>query len=504
MSDENIETTNEEITPTPAIRRLPIMIAAAVVAVLGISGLTYWYLRGNSSNGAGQPVSAPRTVTFDNGSKNEPVPGEQLLTIQPDQVDRIGLKLETVGETLSTEAVSVAATGVVGPNAYRETPVISLLGGVLRKVSGELGQHVSKGQTVAVIFSDQFAEAQSKYLALRTEAQAARQNYERAAKMVKISPVSNAEVDQALAALKTAEADMEEHHSHHLRAEKLLAIGAISREEYEDSRTKMKTATANLVETKKRYERAVKVAEIDPVSRGEFEMAAVKQQTAESDLAAAGQKLVLYGMSPQRVAALSRPSQITSEIAVTAPSSGTLTKRDVNQGQLVDANAELMRVTDLSTVWVIAQVYEKDLAALHEGSGATVTTDANPGRVFRGHVTYIDPAINPETRTAQVRIELENPGDALKLGMYVNAAFGSGGAAERTVPVIATSAVQNMNERQMVFVATDKPNVFGVRYVRLGAETNGRTPVLEGLKVGDRVVTDGSFLLRAELLKQGQ
>ena len=102
----------------------------------------------------------------------------------------------------------------------------------------------------------------------------------------------------------------------------------------------------------------------------------------------------------------------------------------------------------------------------------------------------------------QVRVELENPGQILKIGMYVNVAFGSMGNAERTMPTIPSSAVQNMNDKQVVFVPTDKPNVFAVRQVRLGKENNGRFTVLEGLNVGDRVVTDGSFLLRVELLKQ--
>jgi RND family efflux transporter MFP subunit len=497
-TEETIKETGEDAVHAP--NRTPLIIALAAIGVVVIGGLAFWYFRGS---GEGQPVSAPRTVSFGNGSsQNSPAtPGEEMVTLQPEQVERIGLRIEAVGETLSTEAASVAATGVVSPNAYKETPVISLLGGVLRNVSGELGQHVGRGQTVGVIFSDELAASQSRYLALRTEAQAARQNYERTAKLVKISPVSNAELDQALAELRIAEAEIEEHHSHHARDEKLLAIGAISREAYEQTRTEMKTAEAKLDQANYRYSRAVTVADINPVSRGEFEMAAVKRQTAESDLAAAGQRLVLFGMSQQRVDSLTSPSQITSEIALTAPVTGTITKRDVNPGEAVEANKELMRVTDLSGVWVIAQVYEKDLGFIRTGTGASVTTDAFPGRLFRGHVTYIEPNINPETRTAQVRVELDNPGQALKIGMYVNTAFGSTGTAERTIPVIPSSAVQNMNERQVVFVATDKPNVFSVRQVRLGADNNGRMPVLEGLNVGDRIVTDGSFLLRAEMLK---
>ena len=93
-------------------------------------------------------------------------------------------------------------------------------------------------------------------------------------------------------------------------------------------------------------------------------------------------------------------------------------------------------MTNLASVWVIAQVYEKDLSLLRTGSGASVTTDSYPGKLFRGHVTYIDPNINQETRTAQVRVELDNPGQILKIGMYVNVAFGSMGTAERTMPTI--------------------------------------------------------------------
>ena len=87
------------------------------------------------------------------------------------------------------------------------------------------------------------------------------------------NPVSNAELDQALKDLKTADAELVEHHLHHARSEKLLAIGAISREEFEQARTKLKTAEANLDEAKKRYQRAVSVADINPISRGEFEQA---------------------------------------------------------------------------------------------------------------------------------------------------------------------------------------------------------------------------------------
>ena len=184
-----------------------------------------------------------------------------------------------------------------------------------------------------------------------------------------------------------------------------------------------------------------------------------------------------------------------------APSSGTLTSRSVNPGEVIEANKELMRVTDLSSVWVVGQVYEKDLATIHVGSGANISSDAYPGRVFRGRVSYVDPKIDSATRTAQMRIELANPAQMFKIGMYVNVAFAALGAAEKTMPVIPKDAVQNIGAQQIVFVASEKPNEFPLRRVRVGPETAGLYPVLEGLSVGERIVTEGSFLLRAEWLK---
>lgn len=495
MSEENQEEIFDDVESVTS--RKPIYIGLATIAAVMLGAAIYWFWPGEN----GQPVPAPRTVAFGENT-NQQASGEETITLQPGQAEAIGLKIETVGETLSSEVMSVAATGVVQTNAYRETPVISLVGGVARKVNAELGQNVRKGQTVAIVFSDELAATQSRYLALQTEARTARQNYDRTARLVKISPASNSELDQALAKLKTVNAELEEHHKHHQRTVRLLEIGAASREEFEQATTKLRTAEADVEEARKRYDRAIKVADINPVSRGEFEQAAVKLQTAESDLAMAKQRLLLLGLPVQRVNALRSPSQISSELNLTAPVSGTVTARSVNQSEVVEANKELMKITDLSSVWVIAQVYEKDLGKLRTGSGASVTTDAYPGRLFRGRVTYIDPNINQETRTAQVRIELENPEQILKIGMYVNVGFGSMGLAEKTMPMIPSSAVQNLNDRQVVFLATDDPNTFVIKPVRLGTENNRQFVVLEGLNVGDRIVTEGSFLLRAELLRQ--
>jgi multidrug efflux pump subunit AcrA (membrane-fusion protein) len=116
-------------------------------------------------------------------------------------------------------------------------------------------------------------------------------------------------------------------------------------------------------------------------------------------------------------------------------------------------------------------------------------------------MSYVDPKVDPQTRTAQARIELANPGQQLKIGMYVNVAFAALGGGGPSVAIVPVAAVQNMGNQQVVFVATSDPNVFAMRPLRLGPETNGHYPVLEGLNVSDRIVTEGSFMLRAEWLK---
>ncbi len=406
--------------------RTAVVAVVAVVAIVAVAIVAWIYWR-SGSGGAGRPVPAPRGVTTDQPGGNAPLTtAEPTITLTSEMISRAGIKIEPVGEQQAAEAAGGAvSTGVVQANAYRATPIMSLVGGIVRRVNAELGQNVVRGQTVAVVSSDELATAQSRYL--------------------------------------STAAELDEHHKHHMRTIKLVEIGAASREELEQATTKLKAA--------------------------------------ESEVASMRQRLLLLGLSPKRVNELRSSSQISSEVSLPAPVSGTVIARSANPGEVIQADKEILRVADLSSLWVIGQVYEKDLGRIRVGSGANITTEAYPGRIFRGQVSYVDPTLDPATRTAQVRIELLNPGHTLKIGMFVNVAFATIGGAESTVPAVAVSAVQNLNNQQVVFLATNDPNVFAMRPVRLGPESNGFYPVLEGLTVGDRIVTEGSFLLRAEWMK---
>jgi cobalt-zinc-cadmium efflux system membrane fusion protein len=149
-------------------------------------------------------------------------------------------------------------------------------------------------------------------------------------------------------------------------------------------------------------------------------------------------------------------------------------------------------VADLTTVWVITDIYEKDFAAVSVGTDASVVAPAAPATPRRGRIAYIDPRVDPATRTAKVRVEVPNRGD-LKLGMFVNVTIP--GPAERVV-VVPRTAVQTIGERSVVYVALEEGR-FVERTVRLGAPVGDAVAVL-GVRPNERVVADGSFFLRAE------
>jgi len=423
-SSAGSETSNAERMPASkgrTNRTRPIVVVALFLIAMAVIG---WIVLRSRSSGAGRPVPAPPSMAAEQPSS--PNAAESTVNVTPEVMQRAGIKVAPAGEQVSPELASSAlTTGIVQANTYRTTPVVSLVGGIVRSVNAELGQSVARGQTMVVIFSDESAQAQSRYL--------------------------------------TAQADLEEHHKHHARTTKLVEIGAASREELEQATTKLRSA--------------------------------------ESELASQRQRLLLLGLSPARISSLRSTAQISSEVSLPSPISGTVIARSANPGEVIQADKEILRVADLSSVWVIGQVYEKDLGRIRVGSGTSITTEAYPGRVYRGQVSYVDPTIDTGTRTAQVRIELANPGQRLKIGMYVNVAFATLGGTESTVAVVPANAVQNINNQQVVFVEMGGPNVFVMRPVRLGAEANGRYPILEGVSVGDRIVTEGSFLLRAEWLK---
>src|SRR5262249_47840307 len=244
--------------------------------------------------------------------------------------------------------------------------------------------------------------------------------------------------------------------------------------------------------------------EIGASSREEFEEVSAEYKIEQAKLTAARQRLLLLGMSAKQVDALRDSNQMGASISVDAPASGTILSRSVNAGEVVTMGKELFGVGALSTVGVIGKIYEKDFAGVRIGAPAVITAPAYPGKTFAARVSYIDPRVEPQTRTAQIRIEVRNPGEVLRLGMFVDVNFGGSSPATTGGQMIASvprNAVQMIGGKQVIFVSTNQSGVFAQREVSAGPESNGVVPIYAGLNAGERVVTEGSFLLRAESLK---
>jgi Cu(I)/Ag(I) efflux system membrane fusion protein len=179
-----------------------------------------------------------------------------------------------------------------------------------------------------------------------------------------------------------------------------------------------------------------------------------------------------------------------------SPVSGIVMEKKVIEGQMAKMGEELFRIVDLSTVWVIASVAEQDLKGINPGTEATITFKALPGERFTGKVTLILHELDAATRTAQVRIEVDNPEYRIRHEMYADVEIPYS-ESEKTLLTVPASAVIDSGNRQVVFVEAGNGR-FEPRDVKLGGRGQGRVEIREGLAEGERVVVSGNFLIDAE------
>ena len=217
-------------------------------------------------------------------------------------------------------------------------------------------------------------------------------------------------------------------------------------------------------------------------------------ESAGNLVAAARKRLELFDIGGRQLDEIARSGVAVESLTIEAPFSGFVMERNAYPKQHVTPDTVLYTVADLSTVWVVADVYEYESAAVRLNQPATLTLPAAPGRVFRGRVSYILPQVDPATRTLKVRLAFDNPGFALKPDMYGEVQLQTGGARRLVVP---QSAVLNSGDRQVVFL--DRGNgVFEPRDVKIGVQSGDRIEILSGLKPGERIVTSGNFLIDSE------
>lgn len=246
-----------------------------------------------------------------------------------------------------------------------------------------------------------------------------------------------------------------------------------------------------LVPAQREYLLALK--NLKTVGKSPFpEMAEGARRLAE----AARTRLEYFDIPAFEINRLAKTGQVRKELVLTSPVSGIVTERLVTDGQFVMAGMTLLKVADLSTVWVEADIYEYELPWVAVGQQAVMTLSYLPGETFKGVIEYLYPYLRGKTRTARVRMKFPNPGFKLKPDMYAKVEIRS--PLKPLVVVVPNEAVMDTGERQHVFVALGRGR-FEPREVKLGAHgQEGLLQVLSGLKEGEEVVTSAHFLLDSE------
>lgn len=261
--------------------------------------------------------------------------------------------------------------------------------------------------------------------------------------------------------------------------------------DYSQLRTNYLKAKDAYALAEKAYARAKDLYQHHAIAEQTLEQAESADVQAGGDLASTQAALKVMGITDPDALVQAPPS---FEVPVKAPIAGEVVEQDVSAGQVVQpATTQCFMISDTSTVWVLVNVYQKDLPYVRAGDSVTIQTDTYP-QVFRGRISYVAASLDPSTRTLQARIETSNPGEKLKKDMYVTVTVNAG-AIPNTI-ALPDAAILRDSENQPFVYAAAASNQFGRRSVELGESLNGQTQITSGLKPGDQVVGNGSLFLQ--------
>ncbi len=217
-------------------------------------------------------------------------------------------------------------------------------------------------------------------------------------------------------------------------------------------------------------------------------------QDGGSLLGKSREKLLRWGFTDAQISALARSGKVRDVVTIYSPISGIVVDKQIDPQQYAAAGQDLYEVADLSSVWLTADLYEYEISDLKLGETVEASTEAYPGKIFRGKITFISPTVDPATRTVRVRAEIPNPTGELKTEMYVNVLVRI--RMPETV-VVPASAIISTGTHRMVWVQKEE-GVFEPRHVVVGATGGDSVQILEGLDAGEIVATSGGYLLDSE------
>jgi cobalt-zinc-cadmium efflux system membrane fusion protein len=271
------------------------------------------------------------------------------------------------------------------------------------------------------------------------------------------------------------------------------ALLTVNSPDYSAARSAYIKARDSFFLADKMFTRAQDLYTHGAIAESDLQQAESTRVLAQADMQSSEDALRVLGL-PDPEAVVKNPPKATSQIPVLAPVAGEVVERLVGPGQLLMAGGtQAFTISDMTTVWVLVNIYQSDLANVHIGDAVDISTDSYP-EVFHGTISYIAPALDPNTRTLQARIVTANSGKKLKKDMYVVATVQAGSI--RDALSVPDAAVLRDSENQPFVYVQSGDNQFARRLVKIADSQAGRTQVTDGLKEGERVVGVGSLFLQ--------
>lgn len=454
---------------SPRNRNLAIVAMVVVFAIFAVLALVLWAR-------AGSKPSEVKVAKVNGEAEHEDEHAGDEIKLSPEALAATAIEIE--GVTQRPAVALIRVTGTVETNQQQSQQATPLVSGRVERVNVGQGDTVRTGSVLAIISSPEIAEMHGKLHEAETARGLAERNLQRVQRAENRVAVlsAKAKLDEAEATLK--------------RTRRLIELGAGAGKDLVAAETSYKTAKAD-------YDFQSNIS----LNR-ELQEANAAVETTRVDVSHIRDQLRALGVVVPEGERHDH-SKDTSLVALRSPASGTVVERSVNVGAGIQAGTALFTISNTSSVWIIANVPEAQVGSVRVGTPAEVRSAALGNDPIAGRVNYIDPRLNEETRTARVRIELANPGERLKSGMFVEVGFQSGsGAAAGEELMVRSEAVQRIGDRNVVFIPKEgAPGSFEVRDVELGGVADDYQRVLSGLEVGERVVTKGSFTLKTQLMK---
>lgn len=379
--------------------------------------------------------TGPSPQTFTPPAKTETL--SDVVKINPAIQMETGITFEQVGFRKLRETLS--ATGTVAEDPVRVAHIRPLARGLIVKPYVRLGDHVSKGDPLVEYDNIDLGVAIGDYLS------------------------AQAELQRSLTELEVKKTILN-------RGKEMLKAGAIARTAYD-------------------------------LREAEFKDAEAKAAGARATLEKFEEQIHRFGWTDQDLANLATQrgkGHRVSHSILRAPFSGIITSCHASTGEAVEPSTELIAITDMSSLWVLADVFEKDLSHVKIGKAVQVRVSSYPAKTFQGTITYVADTLDPKTRTAKVRCVVENSGGLLKLEMFATVGI----PIDRTDSVLAApeSAIQQIEGKSVVFIRKSETE-FQKYEIQTGISSGGYTEVTSGLKAGDMVASQGSYVVKTAFLR---